>query len=60
MSYTIVGPTSVYVPWTEPILIRSSRDIAPDTYDDATTRTFLIFLELPDINLVPSRPTGGA
>ena len=60
MSYTIVGPTSVYVPWTEPILIRNSRDIAPDTYDDATTRTFLIFLELPDINLVPSRPTGGA
>jgi len=60
MSYTIVGPTSVYVPWTEPILIRNSRDIAPDTYDDATTRTFLIFLELPDINLVPSRPAGGA
>lgn len=60
MSYTIVGPTSVYVPWTEPLLINGSSEETPDAdYDPATTRTFLIYLELPDLRYSPSRPTGG-
>lgn len=59
MSYTIVSSSQVYVPWTEPLLIKTDKDIVPTTYDDATTRTFLIYLELPDIDLVPSKPTGG-
>lgn len=59
MSYTIVSASTTYVPWTEPILIKTTKDVAPETYDDATTRTFLIYLELPDADLTPSVPIGG-
>lgn len=55
MSYTLVGTSYVYIPWTEPILI--CNDSSGDTFNG--TRTFLIYLELSSLTLNPSRPIGG-
>lgn len=60
MTYTMVSTSTVYVPWTEPVLLgEAGSGPQPSTFDDATTRTFLIFLELPSLNITPTRPIGG-
>jgi len=60
MTYTMVSTSTVYVPWTEPVLLgEAGSGPQPSTFDDATTRTFLIFLELPSLNITPTRPVGG-
>ena len=55
MSYTLVGDSYVYVPWTEPIQVTTVEEpTAP-----VITRTFLIYAELPLLTLEPSTPSGG-
>lgn len=51
MTYTIVGNTYIYVPWTEPIQITNIKN--------KITRTFTIYLELSSRSVTPGLPEGG-
>lgn len=55
MSYTIVSTSTIYVPWTEPILISGNSQ----TEEIGITKTFLIYLELGSLDYEPTIPTGG-
>lgn len=52
MSYTLVGNSYVYIPWTDPILINGE-------YKAPTYKNFTIFGELSSLDLNPSVPIGG-
>lgn len=55
MTYTIVGQSHVYVPWTEPVAVSTvSRDEIIDS-----SRTFQIYLEVDTLSATISIPTGG-
>lgn len=60
MTYTIVSVSTVYVPWTEPVLLGAAGESpVPPVYDPQVTRTFVICLEVADGDIVPHIPTGG-
>ena len=52
MSYTLVGNSYVYIPWTDPILINGE-------YTAPVSKTFTIFGQLSSLNLSPSVPIRG-
>lgn len=59
MTYTIVGPETVYVNWTEPLLVHSTGEQGGEGLPKGMTRTFLIYAEYPSRNVTLSRPQGG-
>lgn len=52
MSYTLVGNTYVYIPWSEPILVNGE-------YTVPVSKTFTIFGQLSNLNVSPGIPVGG-
>ena len=60
MTYTIVGPEKVYVPWTEPVLIYSTGEGGSQPrIEPGSTRVFLIYGEWPDRDVELDTPQGG-
>ena len=60
MTYTIVGPEKVYVPWTTPVLIYSTGSNSPQPrIEPGSTRIFLIYAEWPDRDVELDIPQGG-
>ena len=60
MTYTIVSVSTVYVPWTEPVLLGTAGESpTPPAYEPQVTRTFVICMELPEAEITPNIPTGG-
>lgn len=60
MTYTIVGPEKVYVPWTTPVLIYSTGSSSPQPrIEPGSTRIFLIYAEWPDRDVELDLPQGG-
>ena len=60
MTYTIVGPEKVYVPWTTPVLIYSTGSSSPQPrIEPGSTRIFLIYAEWPDRDVELDIPQGG-
>jgi len=55
MSYTLIGKTTVYIPWTEPILI--SGDISSS--DIKGSKAFPIYTDVSSLSLDISKPVGG-
>ena len=60
MTYTIISVSTVYVPWTEPVLLGAAGESpTPPVYEPQVTRTFVICMELPEAEITPNIPTGG-
>lgn len=60
MTYTIVGPEKVYVPWTTPVLIYSTGSSSPQPrIEPGSTRIFLIYAEWTDRDVELDLPQGG-
>lgn len=58
MTYTLVGNSYTYVPWTEPILVTDT-DASGGGFTYKNSRTFVIYAEIPSLSLEVSIPTGG-